>query len=218
MNSQSIFSLLLISIILNCCVTDTKEPTDGYFQGKVRYSYSYETDLLNLDSLTRVRPAKSEFRFDQSNYQSIFFGQDTLAYYYLSDLNKCLSRKNGVDQDCEDYSVNTDTILHFKVYDIEEKVLGHRSRVIEYQGKYFWNKYVVSRDLRLAPETYQKHQAYNWSFYGDQTGGGLILQLEHRFENYTMKGLAVDIQQRHGGGYKALEINEDHILHYCENE
>jgi hypothetical protein len=189
----------------------------AYFTGEIAYDYSYESHVLNVDSLVKLKPYRSNFRYDLGNYQSQFIDKDTFTYFYSGSLNKCVSETNSQkNYECEDYSTATDSILSFKVYDTDEKVLGYKCRILEYQSKIFRNKYYVSTDLKIAPATYQKHLAYNWKFYGEQTGGGLILKLEHRFKNYVMKGIASGIVQQQQN-YKALQVDEAVFNKACLN-
>jgi len=67
-----------------------------------------------------------------------------------------------------------------RAYSLKLYVPPHAS-ILEIQGKYFFTRYYVSRDVKTSPFTWQKHKAYNWSFYGDVAEGGLILKLKHRF-------------------------------------
>ena len=196
--------------MLHCNITKNTD----YFTGQINYSYQYESSILNTDSLAQIRPKKSEFRYDLLNYQSIFFGKDTIAYYYDSALNKCLAvNKNNFE--CEDYSIQTDSIKSFKVYDAKEKILGQACTVLEFQGKYFWNRYYVSKELKIAPSTYNQHKAYNWKFYGEETDGGLILKLEHRFKDFTMHGMVTQIIP-FPKGEKALQINKSVLSTHCQ--
>ncbi len=201
-------SCLIIPLIFFISCRGNNEKPKNYFIGQIEYSYNYSSDFFNIDSLKLIKPWKSEFRYDLKNYQSKFIGKDTIAYYYSGNLNKCLSMANGVlDSLCEDYGIATDSIISFKVYDTNEKILGYECKIIEFQSKLFWNRYYVSKDLILAPATYNRHISYNWSFYGEKTQGGLILKLEHRFKKYTMYGIASGIKPfSHEEG--ALQINE----------
>jgi hypothetical protein len=187
----------------------------GHFTGTVQYAYTYESNELNLDSLTAQKPRMSIFRFDTLNYQSQFIGKDTVTYYYYSPLNKAVSQTGSLHGlECEDYGVATDSVLWVKVYDTEEKIWGQTCKVIEFQTKLCWNRYHVSTNLHIAPATYQKHLAYNWQFYGQQTQGGLILQLEHRFKRYTMKGVATALTPQ-PQGFVALTLGDSAIQKAC---
>lgn len=167
-----------------------------YFNGTVAYTYTYESAVLNKDSLAGVKPRESEFRYDNDHYQSRFFAQDTTTYYYSGRLGKCISQINSINKfECEDYGIPTDSILSYKEVETDEKIFGHHCRIIEWQGKYFYNIFYVSTDIKIAPGTYKNHWAYNWKFYGEKANGGLILKSEHRFKNYTMKGVVVRIKK-----------------------
>ena len=100
------------------------------------------------------------------------------------------------------------------LYNTTEVILGHACRVYELEGKYFRTRYYVSKELRIAPATYRKHLAYNWSAYGEHTDGALILGLEHEFKQFRMKGVAVSIDE-FSMGDKALEISEQLIREHC---
>lgn len=164
---------------------------ENYFIGEVEYLYSYQSDTVDLDSLKNTKPVKSIFRYDLTNYQNKFIGRDTITYFYFSELNICISETNSQkDYKCEYYGIANDSIISFRVYDTDEKVLGHDCKVIEYQSKNMWNKFYVSKQLTISPNTYKKHVSDNWKFYGEKTGGGLILKIEHRFKNYIMRGIA----------------------------
>lgn len=200
-------------LLITSCVEKQK-----YFVGQIEYSYSYESIQLNTDSLTALKPYKGIFRYDINNYQSQFIGQDIFTYCYASTLNICVSETNSKkDYECEDYGIPTDSIISFNVYDTDEKVMGHHCKIVEYQSKRFWNRYFVSTDLKIAPGTYQKHLAYNWKFYGEKADGGLILKLEHRFKNYTMRGFATSVNQQNKN-YIALQLNEKTISAICNTK
>ena len=186
-----------------------------YFIGEVEYSYSYESDILNNDSLKAVKPFLSIFRFDLHNYQSRFIGQDTLTYYYSGKLNKCLSEKNDSrNYDCEDYGSAEDSVLSFRLSDTDEILFGQECQVLEFQTPHFNTRYFVSKEKHIAPETYRKHLSYNWSFYGEQCNGGLILKLEHQFKSYKMTGTATRVSEK-TADFQALEVFESTILAMC---
>jgi len=187
-----------------------------YFTGTIEYQYTYDSSTLNADSLAKFKPFKSEFRYDTINYQSRFFAGDTMTYYYSGQLGKCISQINSDKKfECEDYRIPTDSIISYKVYETEEKIMGHNCRIIEWQGKYFYNIYYVSTDFKITPGTYKEHVSYNWKFYGEKTGGGLILKSEHRFKNYTMKGSAVNIKED-VNDFKAFNIDNKSFEINCE--
>ena len=193
----------------------TKE-TEKYFTGIIEYTYTYSSDSLNVDSLSKLRPGKSDFRYDFNNYQSRFITQDTETYYYSGKLNKCLSETNNQkNYSCEDYSLVTDSVLSWKIFDTEERVLGQRCRILEMQKGNSWVRYYVSKELKIAPATYQKHQSYNWDIYGENASGGLILKSENRFKLFTMKGTATKIQVQKDN-FRALETNDSIFTSICK--
>jgi hypothetical protein len=209
--------LLVFLLLFTAACTNDKNETKPYFIGTLQYDYTYTSNELNVDSLREQRPGKAIFRFDTLNYQSQFIGKDTFTYYYSGALNKAASRTNQMDEGCEDYSQPTDSILSFKIYDTDEKVLGYACRILEFQSKIFYTRYYISKELKIAPATYKKHLAYNWSFYGKKTEGGLILKLEHRFKRFTMSGIAryVDPMNK---DFRALEIDDTTLKHICNVE
>lgn len=200
---RNIFPFMIGLLLLASC----SKPK--YFTGIVEYKYSYESNTLNADSLSQHKPYKSVFHYDTLNYQSRFIGADTMTYYYSGQSGKCIGQTNSeMKFECEDYRIATDSILSFKVSETNEKIMGHNCSTIEWQGKYFYNIFYVSTDFKIAPGTYRNHHSYNWKFYGDKTGGGLILKSEHRFKNYTMKGIAVNIKEE-TKDFKALGIGNE---------
>lgn len=197
--------ILLMLVVYTGCKSSS---TEKYFTGTIEYAYSYESDSLNVDSLSKTRPAKGLFRYDTANYQSSFIGADTITYYYSGNLNKGISENNSEhNYQCEDYGVLTDTVIAWKLYDTEEKILGYSCKILEMQKGNSWVKYYVSNDLKIAPATYVKHKSYNWDFYGQKAYGGLILKLEHRFKHFTMKGVVINVSKKNNS-FKALEIQE----------
>ncbi len=189
---------------------------ESYFTGKITYQYSYASDLMDVDSLSKLKPMFGEFRYDLLDYQSKFIGKDTITYYYMGNINKGIWKNEVGHYECEDYGFPTDSIISFRVYDSSQKILGHEIKVLEFQSKLFWTRYYVSKNLQIAPETYKKHTAYNLSFYGNQTDGGLILKLEHKFKNYTMFGDLSELK-KHKPDFKAIEINRNEIMNACNN-
>jgi hypothetical protein len=189
---------------------------EKYFAGEVVYTYVYESNILNTDSLAKERPVKGIFRYDLNNYQSQFQGQDTFTYYYSGTLNKALSRAgSSQNYECEDYGIFTDSVISWKIYLTEEKILENDCDILELQKKTSFVKYYISKTKKIAPATYQKHKAYNWDVYGEKAKGGLVLKLEHRFKNFTMKGLAVDVSKK-DNQYKAFEIADTVFNNHCK--
>lgn len=211
MNRQQ-FKIIAISTLL---FSGCKNPGRNHFNGTIEYHYSYTSDSLNADSIAAIRPAKGIFRYDSSAYQSQFLNKDTTTYYYSGSRNKCLSvmSRNG-EYTCEDYSQATDSILSWKIYDTEKKILGYSCKILEMQKTGSWVRYFVSTDLHIAPATYQHHRSYNWDVYGEKANGGLILQSEHRFKTFTMKGIATGLEIR-GHEFKALEISDTLFSKHC---
>ena len=198
--------LLVIFIIL--FIAGCKNSGNKYYTGIVEYTYTYSSDSLNIDSLTAIRPSKSILRYDTLNYQSEFIATDTIIYYYSGLYNICLSAtKHRDNYECEDYSAFTDSVISYRLYDTDEKILGYPCKILEVQKKNSWLQYYVSNELKISPGTYRKHVSYNWDFYGEKTNGGLILRSEHRFKSFTMHGIATAVNIK-PGNFKALEIDE----------
>lgn len=209
--------LFFVVLIVASCTNNKKDKPPVYFIGEVQYNYTYSSNNLNYDSLIESKPTSSIFRFDTANYQSQFIGKDTTTYYYSSHLNKAVSKTNNkMENGCDDYSLPTDSIHSYRIYDTDEKILGYPCRILEFKSNVFNTKYYVSKDLILSPLTYKKHKAYNWSFYGEQANGGLILRLEHQFKNYSMTGNAVIIKE-YALSFKALEIAKKDFNKICES-
>jgi len=204
--------IIVFAILFMAGCNDT---VGKYFTGTIEYAYTYTSDLLNLDSLSKARPSKGLFRYDEASYQSRFIGADTNTYYYSGKLNKTIS-ETGIQKNyaCEDYSIATDSVLSYKLNNTEEKILGYNCRVIELQKSRSFVKYYVSNEHIMSPTTYKDHRSYNWDFYGNKTGGGLILKVEHRFRNFTMHGEAKDLQIKKNN-FKALEIDEKLFSQIC---
>jgi len=95
MKLLTILSLFICFIALQ---RGTFLKNEKYFIGEIKYSYSYETDSLNIDTLKSKKPFKSIFRYDLNNYQSQFIGKDTFTYFYsgvlINALAKPIAKKN----------------------------------------------------------------------------------------------------------------------------
>ena len=199
----------LIPIFLSLSVLSCSTPENKYFTGIVEYDYTYSTDSLNVDLLSKTRPSKGILRYDKLNYQSKFTGIDTNTNYYSGLLNKCLSQTNHLgNYECQDYGAFTDSVISYKIIDTDEKILGYSCKILEVQ-------YYFSSDLTIAPATYNKHASYNSDFYGQKANGGLILKSEHRLKYFTLKGIATAINKR-DGNFKALEIDEKLFSQFCK--
>lgn len=211
---RAVLIINLFFISLTACRQKTKD----FFTGTIRYQYTYSSNTLNADSLAESRPAAAVFRYDFANYQSMFTGKDTIIYYYAGKINKAVSAiGNPVSYSCEDYGQVTDSVLSVKLYDTTEKVLGYTCRVLEIQKKNSWVQYFVAKDLQIAPDTYERHVAYNWDVYGKEAKGGLILKLEHRFLRFTMKGEVRLLEKSNNPAFRALEIDPVFFEKICQN-
>jgi len=210
---KSVVFFLLILFIAGC-----KDPGNKYFTGTIEYEYSYASDSLNVDSLTKTRPSKGVLRYDTLNYQSRFTGVDTNTNYYSGLLNKCLSQTNhSGNYECEDYGLFTDSVISYKIIDTDEKILGYSCKILEVQKKNSWLQYYFSNELKIAPATYRQHASYNWDFYGEKANGGLILKSEHRLKYFTLKGIATAIDIK-AGNFKALEIDQNLFAEICKQK
>ncbi len=202
-------------VVLAGCKSRSSEK---YFTGTVEYAYTYSSDSLNADSIALARPFKSDFRYDLTDYQSRFIAQDTETWYYSGKLNKCIGETNSQrNYTCEDYSVVTDSVLSWKIYDTDEKVLGKACRVLEIQKKNSRVIYYVSKEEKIAPATYQQHTSYNWDVYGEKAEGGLILRSEHRFKLFAMMGIATHLKS-YDDSFVALELKEKLFAEICSKE
>lgn len=210
--SKHCLPILLTSVAFAACKPGKEA---AYFTGTISYSYTYSSDSLNADSLSAMRPSRSDFRYDLQDYQSRFTGKDTAVYYYSGKRNKCLEKTNGTENySCDDYGLVTDSVISWKIYDAGEKVLGYACRILEIQKGNSWVKYHVSRDLRIAPATYEKHRSYNWDLYGEKAEGGLILRSEHRFRHFTMKGEATAVDRK-DNAFRALKLDDTLFDQVC---
>jgi hypothetical protein len=206
--------IFIVSFVVFICACRTTPAV--FFTGTIEYSYTYTSDSLNADSLTKERTAKSFFRYDTLNYQSRFEGKDTQVYFYSGKRNKALAvTGQPAEYSCEDYSAITDSVVGVKIYDTEDKVLGFPCRVLEIQKKNSWVRYHVSKDLRIAPGTYRNHVSYNWDVYGREAGGGLILKSEHRFKQFSMHGKTIKLMRFSDPEFRALEVKEELFDQYC---
>jgi hypothetical protein len=188
----------------------------NYFTGTIDYAYTYTSDSLNADSLPRTRPSKSILRYDELNYQSTFITPDTITNYYSGRLNKCLTQTgHSANFTCEDYGSFTDSVLSYKLFDTDERILGYSCKILEIQKKNSWLQYYVSNELRIAPATYRSHRSYHWDFYGQKANGALILKSEHRFKYFTMKGIATAINKI-DDDFTALGIDEKLFSQFCK--
>ena len=209
--------LLLIVFFIYGCDNGFRFPEkkNTHFIGTIEYAYTYSSDSLNADSLTRTRPGKSILRYDTVNYQSKFIGPDTMIYYYSGLHNKSLSETNHQrNYECEDYGSFTDSVISYRFYFSEEKILGHSCKVLEIQKENSWVQYFVSDEFRISPSNYRLHRSYNWDFYGEKANGGLILKSEHRFKYFTMRGIATAVKVE-PANFKALEIDEKIFSEFC---
>lgn len=206
----------LIVLMFVVGLTACKNAGTRYFTGIVEYAYSYTSDSLNADSIAKTRPAKGILRYDTLNYQSVFINTDTQVYFYSGIYNKVLFKTGDKgNYECEDYGVFTDSVLSFKLYDTNEKVLGYSCKILEIQKKNSWLQYYVSNDLRIAPSTYHKHISYNWDFYGEKANGGLILKSEHRLKYFTLESIATSLSRR-DDSFKAFEIDNSLFSSHCK--
>lgn len=204
---------LCCTIGLSNCTTEKKQ---DYFIGEIEYKYSYKSDILNTDSLAKLRAMKSSFRYDNNDYQSRFIGADTITYYYSGKHNKSVSETGQQkNYECEDYSEVTDSVISVNLYDTNEKVLGYSCKVFEMQKQNSWVRYYVSKELKIAPATYRLHRSYNWDEYGKNTDGGLILKSEHRFKHFTMTGIATKVGENNTD-FIALELDKVIFERVCK--
>lgn len=137
MKTLTAYGITFILLLhLSGCNGDTEEK---YFTGEIVYRYTYESHVLNTDSLAKERPVKGIFRYDLANYQSRFQGKDSFTYYYSGKLNKALSQAgNSENYTCEDYGMVTDSVISWKLYPTGEKILGQDCDILELQKKTLW--------------------------------------------------------------------------------
>ncbi len=207
--------LYLCFVGLSACGIKNIPTQKQLFLGRVEYDYTYTSALLNTDSLKKVKPHTGIFLYDTGHYESRFYGRDTVVYIYSGNANKAVSQTNGRwDTACEDYSVYTDTATAVRLLETTEKVQGSDCSILEFTGRYFATRYWVSKRFILSPAVYNRHNAYNWRFYAEHSGGGLILKLEHRFKQYTMHGVARKIVSGNDS-HSAINKEAQQLLERC---
>lgn len=209
---KQLFVVFTLAFLVAGC---KQEKQNNYFIGTVEYYYTYSSDSLNVDSLTRIRPDKGFFRYDSLDYQSKFTGKDTVTYYYSGKINKAVGASGSGEYECEDYSVASDSVTAIRVYDTDEKILGYSCGVIEMHKTRSWVQYYFAKELIMAPGTYQKHKAFNWDTYGIKTKGGLVLKVKHQFKNFTMTGVATTIRKSNNN-FRALELSDEEVTKICK--
>ena len=152
---------------------------------------------MNIDSLKAQRPSKGKMIYKDSMYKSMFFGKDTAIYIYdnNSGISYNFSEKND-SIDCEGYKTNSDTVSRFEIMETNEKILGQKVKILEFDSKYATNRFFYSLTHKVAPFNYDKHLAYNWKFYKEKTNGGVLLKVEHIFKKFTMIGIATKIEAK----------------------
>ncbi len=196
---------LNVVIFFNCSTVEEFPE----FEGFINYQYTYESDSLNVDTLTKYRPTSSEFYYKDSLYFSSFIsktrdsyvvnGKTGFAWYLSSETDTAV---------CEDYTKRTESIKTFRTLPSKETVLGYDTRILEIEGQNSTTRFWVSTDLKVNPENFAKHQAYNWYFYLQKADGGIILKTEHEFPKFTMNGIAT----------KIIEMSvPDSVFHIPEN-
>ncbi len=215
------YYLLLFCCIflLSCSQTQQESPktptTSKYFQGEIHYNYDYASETRNLGYIRSKRPKSGVFKYDLQHYQSNFYGATQRSYYYSGITNHAISSVDGAfDIKCTDYGINPDSLLHFEVHPTDVKIQGQACMIVEYQTVNVYTRYHVSKEVFLAPDVYQKHLAYNWSLYGQQGKGGIILKAEHFFDQFTMIGEVSKIV-RYENGESAWDITEEAFQKAC---
>ncbi len=183
-------------IILNfACNSEKQHPEETFFEGLIEYAYTYQSDALNVDTLKAQRPYKGMMIYKDSMYKSVFVANhktETYIYNNAEGIAYDLSAEDSID--CEDYKIQKDSILRYEILETDEKILGHEVKILEFDSKYATQRFYFSTKFKAAPHNYDKHLAYNWKFYKEKAKGGVILKVEHIFKNFTMFGIATNVE------------------------
>lgn len=213
---KHIFILSLLTLFIVLFISCGQAPS--YFEGKIIYQYSYESETLNADSLAENRTASSEFYYQGARYKNSFIGKTIDRYIFNGDTGFSYHESSQTDTIlCEDYRLPTDSVINLQIIPTKEKVLGYATQIIEIVGKFSTTKFWVSTTLKTNPDWYKSHQAYNWHFYLEQADGGIILKVEHIFKHFTMHGIATEVKLM-DVPEKIFELQKDKILLDCKGD
>jgi hypothetical protein len=187
---------IIITILAASSYWGCASPESPYFEGVVSYTYSYQSDALDADSLRTVYPKTSDFYYSGPNYKSVFQAQELEEYIYFGENGKCYTRDTtGSGFLCEDYSKPTDTVFQLELRESDEVIPGHACQLLAVKAGGFDSEFYFSPEIRLPPESYRLHEAYNWRAIMEKTGGGMILKSVHHFEDFTMTGVATALRK-----------------------
>lgn len=206
------FFFVFIALHLFGC---TAPESQNSFEGIIEYAYSYQGDSVNGDTLDAARATTGKMIYKGSKYKSVFIGKNTESYIYDNDTGLANFISSETDSiDCEDYTVQNDSILFFQIINTDEKILGEKVKILKFSSVYATHRFYFSLKHKVAPSNYDKHEAYNWKFYKEKADGGVLLKVEHIFKKMKMTGIATKLEARPVSA-KEFEIDTSKLKAVC---
>ena len=83
-----------------------------------------------------------------SLYRIVFIGKTSESYIYNNKTGSAYHFSVSNDSiDCEDYKVQNDTFLRWKIIDTVEQILGKEVKILEFVSKYSTNRFYFSLEI-----------------------------------------------------------------------
>ena len=89
------------------------------------------------------------------------------------------------DSDCLDYGNNNSNSTIYSKNEIK-KVKGKDCLIVYQENDYAKSKHYFSKNLKINPDIYLNHKAYQWDELMKNGNGGLVLRSEHSYKDYTL--------------------------------
>ena len=165
------------------------------FEGMIEYSNSYQSKMANYPSenLNKLMGTKQAYVIKGNNYKSAFNGMFMKLQLYLGNENRGYSLTAKSDTlYWEDYSINKDRALSYKIKKKQDTVLGIPCDVIIVESEKSKTYYYYNSKYGVNPELFKQHNYGNWYYIISKTKS-LPLKTIYENEQFILTSEAIKI-------------------------
>lgn len=189
---QKITNKIIATIVFYCIGLNAVAQS---FEGKIRYSNSYQSKLANLKSeqLNAMMGTKQAYVIKGNNYKSVFNGTFTKLQMYRGSENKNYTLTGKSDTlYWEDYSVNKDEALSYEIKRAYDTILGISCDLITVKANNSLTHYFFNANYSVDSELFKKHNYGNWYYIISKTKA-LPLKTIYETDQFIMISEAIEI-------------------------
>tara|TARA_R110002033_G_scaffold169674_1_gene210770 strand:- start:7273 stop:7899 length:627 start_codon:yes stop_codon:yes gene_type:complete len=165
------------------------------FEGILVNSINYESkdSSVSSEQLNSLLGTKQFYAIKEGNYKSVFNGLFIKLQIYKNDENRNYSLTSKSDTlYYEDYSLNKDKVLSFKIEKNKDTIMGILCDLITVKSEKGKTSIYFSSNYKINPDLYKQHNYGNWNYIVSKIKA-LPIKTIQETEQFIMTSIATEI-------------------------